>query len=133
LGIARGAYYSDEIADQNVNIAAFIARLYKICLGRPYEQEGLDNWVMGLASKTTTGTSVVRGFFKSQEFKDRSLNDTLFVTVAYQTVLDREPDESGLKNWLSKLSEGYTRNDVLDGFLQSWEFILLCGEYGIKR
>ncbi len=131
MGVARGIYYSDEVADQNVKIAAFVARLYKICLGRSYDQEGLNNWVNALASCTMTGSSVVRSFFDSQEFKSRELDDASFVTTAYQSILDREPDSAGLQSWIDVLAEGKTRNYVLNGFLKSVEFDNLCKEYRI--
>ena len=131
LGIARGAYYSDEVADQNVKIAAFVARLYKICLGRSYDQDGLNNWVSALASHTMTGSSVVQGFFGSQEFKNRNLDDTLFVTTAYRSILNREPDPIGLESWIDALAKGKTRSNVLNGFLKSTEFDNLCAEYRI--
>ena len=133
LGIARGSYYSDEVADQNVKVAAFVARLYRICLGRAYEQEGLNNWVSALVSKTSTGSSVVRGFFKSQEFENRKLDDTAFVTVAYRTILGREPDAAGLNDWTKALEKGHTKEAIIRGFLNSEEFGNLCEEYGITR
>ena len=131
LGIARGTYNSNEIADQNVKIAAFVARLYKICLGRSYDQDGLNNWVNALASRTMTGSSVVQGFFGSQEFKNRKLDDTSFVTTAYRSILNREPDPTGLKSWTEALAKGKTHDSVLRGFLKSAEFDNLCAEYRI--
>ena len=131
LGIVRGSYKSDEPVDQGNKIEAFVARLYKVCLGRAYDQEGLDNWVGALTSGTADVYSVVAEFFNSQEFMNRNLNDTEFVTVAYQTILGREPDKSGLEHWVNNLTWGDTRDDVLYGFLRSQEFKKLCGEYGI--
>ena len=112
---------------------AFVARLYKICLERRYEREGLDNWVRALVYRTATGSSVVNGFFNSQEFLNRNLSDEEFVIVAYHAILDREPDKSGLESWIDALRRGYTRNQVLDGFLKSTEFGELCEQYGIVR
>ena len=131
LGIVRGSYKSDEPVDQGNKIEAFVARLYKVCLGRAYDQEGLDNWVRALTSGTADVYSVVAEFFNSQEFMNRNLNDTEFVTVAYLTILGRQPDELGLENWVDSLTWGDTRDDVLYGFLGSQEFKKLCGEYGI--
>ncbi len=54
LGIETGSYKSDEIADQNVKIAAFVARLYRIVLERRYDREGLDNWVRSLVPRPET-------------------------------------------------------------------------------
>ena len=133
LGIVRGSYYSEEVADQNEKVAAFVARLYKSCLGRTYEQEGLNSWVFALVSKTSTGSSVVKGFFKSQEFENRKLDDTAFVTVAYRTILGREPDAAGLKDWTNALEKGRNREAIIQGFLNSKEFGNLCQEYDITR
>ena len=133
LGIARSIYKPDEAVDKSNKTAAFVARLYKVCLGRAYEEDGLDNWVRALTSGTVDIYSVVREFFNSEEFENRNLDDTEFVTVAYQTILDRKPDASGLKSWTDALDRGYTRNRILDGFLKSTEFANLCAEYGIKR
>jgi hypothetical protein len=133
LGIARGTYKSDEAFNKSNKTAAFVARLYKVCLGRAYEQDGLDNWVRALIYKTADVYSIVKEFFNSQEFENRYLDDTEFVTVAYQTILDREPDVSGLKSWTVVLRRGYTRNKVIDGLLKSSEYGNLCAEYGIAR
>ena len=116
-----------------VMILKFVARLYRLILGRRYDREGLDNWVRALVYRTATGSSVVKGFFNSQEFLNRNLSDEEFVTVAYQAILDREPDKSGLESWMDALLRGYTRNQVLDGFLKSTEFGGLCKQYGITR
>ena len=128
LGIARGSYKSDEAIDQ---IISFVARLYKVCLGRAYDQDGLKNWVRALTSGSADVYSVVEDFSNSQEFKNRNLDDEAFVTIAYMTILDREPDEAGLEYWVNNLACGYTCDDVLYGFLHSSEFKLLCREYGI--
>jgi hypothetical protein len=83
LGIARGSYKSDEAIDQ---IISFVARLYKVCLGRAYDQDGLKNWVRALTSGSADVYSVVEDFFNSQEFKNRNLDDEAFVTIAYMTI-----------------------------------------------
>jgi hypothetical protein len=132
LGITPGSYKSDEICDNNYPVSSFVARLYRLCLNRRYERGGQDNWIRALVYKNATGTSVALNFFNSQEFLNRNLNDEEFVYVAYKTILDREPDEPGKEYWLEKLREGYTRNQVLEGFLKSTEFDELCKTYGIE-
>ena len=133
LGIERGSYRSPRPVDNHYLITSFVARLYRLCLGRRYEREGLDNWVRALVYGNATGSSVVKDFFNSQEFLNRNLTDEQFVTVAYRTILNREPDTAGLESWLDALRRGYTRNQVLDGFLKSTEFGGLCKQYGITR
>jgi hypothetical protein len=100
-------------------------------LGRAYEQEGLNYWVNALVDRTMNGSSVVLGFFGSQEFENRKLDDTSFVTTAYRAILNREPDPTGLKSWVDALERGKTREFVLSGFLKSTEFDNLCKEYRI--
>ena len=132
MGIEPGGY-GDEPIDPNVRIEAFVARLYRLCLERTHDCEGLNNWVKALVYRTATGSSVVKGFFNSQEFLNRNLNDEQFVTILYRAILDREPDAAGRKSWIDALERGYTRNQVLDGFLKSMEFGDLCKQYGITR
>ena len=71
------------------------------------------------------------GFFGSQEFENRKLDDTEFVTTAYRAILNREPDPTGLKGWIDALAKGKMRDRVLSGFLKSTEFDGLCKEYRI--
>jgi hypothetical protein len=133
LGIETGSYKSDEIADQNVKIAAFVARLYRIVLERRYDREGLDNWVRALVYGNATASEVVWGFLNSEEFRNRNLDDTSFLLILFRVILGREPDPSGLDDWIIALERGCTRNQVVDGFLKSAEFGNLCAEYGIER
>jgi hypothetical protein len=133
LGIKVGSYMSVEIADNNYLVASFVARLYRLILGRRYDREGLDNWVRALVYRTATASEVVKGFLNSEEFRNRNLSYRSFVIVLYQAILDREPDISGLESWENALARGYTRNHVIDGFLKSTEFGGLCKQYGITR
>ncbi len=64
---------------------------------------------------------------------NRRLDDTLFVTVSYWTILNREPEELGLKNWKNELAKGTTRYENLFGFLASDEHVILCNEHDIAR
>jgi hypothetical protein len=133
LGIETGSYKSDEIADQNVKIAAFVARLYRIVLERRYDREGLDNWVRALVYGNATASEVVWGFLNREEFRNRNLDDTSFLLILFRVILGREPDPSGLDDWIIALERGCTRNQVVDGFLKSAEFGNFCAEYGIER
>ncbi|MCR8550873.1 DUF4214 domain-containing protein, partial [Salipiger sp. P9] len=44
-------------------------------------------------------------------------------TLLYQNVLDRDPDATGLANWVARLEDGMSRAQVVLGFSQSPEFI----------
>ena len=45
-----------------------------------------------------------------------NLDNTGFVTLLYQDVLDREPDADGLHFWVGELDGGATRESVLMSF-----------------
>jgi hypothetical protein len=133
LGVEPGHYDSDELPDLYPKVAGFVARLYKICLGRMYDQAGLNAWVTVLVTKEASGSKVARNFFHSKEFYNRDLGNGAFVRVAYQTLLDRDPEAAGFENWTNALEHGLSRDDVIEGFLDSKEFGNICQYYDIVR
>ena len=134
MGVNAGKYTSDDILDKNPSVTAFVARMYTKCLKREYDTGGLRTWVTALLNGKKSGSSVANGFFNSKEIQNANLSNKEFVTRAYQTLLNRKPDSSGLNSWVNKLKEGtMSRQDVLNGFYNSAEFTNLCAEYGIKR
>lgn len=130
-GIKKGTYKLTSITDNNPTITKFATRFYKICLGRMPDQGGLAYWVNGLIGKKYDGYEIVTGFFNSAEFKNRKYNDETFVKKAYQAILNREGEKSGVNYWIKYLKNGNNRNDVLEGFVKSPEFNNLCKNYGI--
>jgi hypothetical protein len=136
LGIKVGSYMSVEIADNNYLVASFVARLYRLILGRRYDREGLDNWVRALVYRTATASEVVKAFFFSQEFLNRNLTIEQFLTIAYRAILGREPDPHGFREWLDAMviiDPPISREQIIDKFLKSKEFGELCKQYGIVR
>jgi hypothetical protein len=63
--------------------------------------------------------SIFRGSLHSPEFRDKygSLDNRAFLTRVYQNVLNREPDQGGLLDWLSYLESGRTRGEFLRDFV----------------
>lgn len=100
-----------------------VFRLYQATLGRNPDKAGMLNWTDQLANGTPFLT-VVDGFVRSQEFQNTygALDDQAFVTLLYNNVLDRAPDDAGLANWTGFLANGGTREHVVRGFSQSQEF-----------
>lgn len=47
-----------------------------------------------------------------------------FVTLLYESFLEREPDEAGLQHWVEKLKSGNTGAEVAFGFVFSAEFTM---------
>ena len=131
--IDRGTYYTNEIVDRNPAVTAFVARMYTVCLGRGFDISGLYDWTGRLLNLEISGGQLARGFFYSQEFVNKNHSNQTFVTLAYRSLLNREPDAAGLAYWTNRLAQGQPRNVIIDGFINSVEFGNLCNSYGIVR
>ena len=114
-------------------VVSFAARLYRVCLDREPEKQGLTWWVSRLKAKQETGGSCAWGFFDSTEFKNHKYNNSAFLDHAYQAFFDRRADTAGKNWWLGEMKKGMTRKDVITkGFAVSNEWKALCRKYGIK-
>ena len=109
----------------------FVARFYRECLGREADLSGLFDWREHLNNQTRGGAEIALGFVLSQEFANRNLSNEEFLRVLYRAFFDREPDSGGFNDWLLKLSNGLSRRNVLNGFLNGAEFSNLCESFGI--
>ncbi len=137
-GIAVPAYGTVPTGSCSVDgrqdgVTLFVTRLYKVCLGRAPDADGLRYWTNGLWSHANSGRTAAYGFVFSDEFTAHKYDDTAYVTYLYSAFLDRKPDAAGLADWLSRLANGYTREQVFDGFVGSTEFTAICNRYGIVR
>ena len=107
--------------------------MYTNCLQRSSTESERGDWVERLLNHTTTGQTIVYGFFESNEINRQNLSDEEFVRRAYRTILGREPEEPGYSSWITYLRQGHSRRELLDGFIYSAEFNRLCGQYGITQ
>jgi hypothetical protein len=122
------------LLNKNSNLAkieGFVIRLYTKCLERQPDVSGLDSWVTALYYNGSLGSTVAYGFFFSTEYENLGKSNTEYVTDLYEVLLDRNPDSSGLSNWVSYLNAGYTREYIFNKFTISEEFQMLCSNYGI--
>ena len=101
-----------------------IYRLYQATLGREPDADGFEGWMTAL-SEGTPFLTAVNGFVNSREFQSTygDLDNAGFVTLLYQNVLGRAPDQGGLDGWVSQLDSDVTRAEVVRGFAQSGEFV----------
>lgn len=132
-GINRGSYSSDEPRDQNANVTAFVVRLYRLCLEREPDADGLNGWTSGLLSGQNTGIATAEGFFHSDEMITAHHRNEEYLTLAYRTLLGREPDAAGLADWTQRMKYGATKDNIFAGFVLSQEFSQICANYGISR
>lgn len=129
--LQTGAGGSITDPSQEAKVRAFMERMYSIVLRRTPDEAGLSDWVVSLMEHRVDGATVAHGFFNSAEFVARGLDDTEYVKVLYQAILGREATNRECGNWVVALTNGQSRQEVLDGFVKSTEFVAICENYGI--
>lgn len=132
--ILNSSLYSDatgRMYDDSEGVGGFVSRLYRIALGREYEEAGYLGWCDKLAEQEENGGDVARGFILSDEFKGAAHSDEEFVNILYRVFFDREPDDCA-SGWVDKLADGTSRADILDGFIDSAEWTNVCNNFGIR-
>ena len=131
-GIKSGAPNAKAEKASN-NALKFATRLYTECLGRQYDEDGLQFWALRLTNLESSGYEAALGFFTSQEFKQMNVGDDEFIHRLYRTFMGRDEDADGFAFWKSHLGTDMTREDLVKGFAQSQEFTNICNEYGIDK
>lgn len=111
----------------------FTTFLYNRILGRAPEQEGLDAWLALLDSGAVTGADMVYRFILGEECQAKisEYTNEEFITFLYRVLFNREPEEAGFNAWLERMAATMTREEVVERFTHSEEFINLCNEFGI--
>ena len=130
-GIKAGNITNCEPRDKNVNLTAFVSRMYTKALGRSYDVYGLNDWTNDYLNGAATANKIAYGFILSDEFAARGLSNDAYVDTLYRTFFNREPDEGGKASWLDAMANGASRQDVLDGFLGAEEFANLKASFGV--
>ena len=118
--------------DAMAKIRSFVSRCYRLILNREPDEEGLEAWSKFLKDKTATAAQIIDGFVRSPEYVLRNLSNGESVDILYRTMLDREADADGRAGWVTALSQGYSLQNIIDGFCGSAEFTGLCREYDIE-
>ena len=125
----RSAKNQEQVS--SVNVENFVKRFYQEVLNRTADSGGLTYWMDKLITGLLPASEIANGFINSQEFLNRTLDNEAFVNVLYSAFFNRTADSGGLSTWLNELSGGTTRQTVLNGFINSQEFINLANSYGI--
>lgn len=113
------------------SISAFVARCYRLILGREPDSNGIRYWADLLRSRKKTAAEVISGFLESTEFSRMRKSPEELVDIMYQAMLDRRPDFGGKKYWLSIINDGASVAQLVNGFCNSDEFKGICAGYGI--
>lgn len=101
-----------------------IHRLYRAYFGRDADAPGLSFWLASRASGTPL-INASNSFANSPEFRATygDLNTGEFITLVYDNVLDRSPDQVGFDHWVNEINIGMTRGELMLAFSESPEFV----------
>jgi len=113
-------------------VRAFTERFYTVVLVRYPDPAGFTGWVNLLTDGTYSASDLARGFFLSPEYVSQNKSDSLFLDDCYQAYFNRAADPGGKQGWLDLMAQGMSREQVLNGFSGSQEFIALAESYGIR-
>ncbi len=129
LGLKNGTIdVTDVIGDlaadpARVDLRHPVIRLYLAYFDRAPDHGGLEYWLKKRAAGTKLEVAS-QSFANSSEFTNTygKLDDTAFVTLVYQNVLDRTPEPGGLQYWVSRLeAKTITRGKLMTSFSESNE------------
>ncbi|MBO4637201.1 MAG: DUF4214 domain-containing protein, partial [Clostridiales bacterium] len=118
---------------RETGVAGFVERLYTIALGRASDPVGKQDWIDAITLRGETGAGCARGFLYSPEFLNKGVSNEEFVATLYRTFFDREPDQAGFNAWVAVLNNGTSKEEVIEGFINSTEWANLCLFYGIRN
>jgi len=107
-----------------------VFRLYQATFNRTPDEGGHKAWTSKLFQGEYTLAAVRQGFVGSQEFRNKYANadDATFVKLMYINVLDRDFDQgevtqNEIDSWTGRITDSFTRADVVNGFAESQQLI----------
>ncbi|MDE7366431.1 MAG: DUF4214 domain-containing protein, partial [Lachnospiraceae bacterium] len=130
-GIERGSVTLTQARDKNLNLTAFVNRIYEKAMERDGEEDGLNYWCSVIQSGGKTPVQVAEYFLTSEEFRNKNLSNEAYIRVLYRTFMGRECDQAGLNYWLGELNRGCSREDVLHRFARCQEFKNIMASFGL--
>lgn len=104
--------------------AGKIYRLYQAAFGRTPDVSGLGYWKDAFERNGFQIFPIAEAFLSSAEslsLYGLHSSDATFVENLYLNVLHRKPDQTGSSYWVSRLSSGAKRADILSAFADSPE------------
>ncbi len=124
--IAEAVTLSNKIEDLRYadhDTALAIARLYQAAFDRTPDTAELNSWVDQWEIEHLNFSEIADDLSTSDEFLEAygNLDDTSFISLIYNNVLNRDPDQGGLAYWVKGLEGGLDRGGVLSHFSESLE------------
>lgn len=119
--------------EQNHCVTAFVDSLFQKLLGRAGEDEELEKWCRMILQRELTMENAVYSFINSPEFQSCRYTDAEFIEMLYDALLNRECAPSELSSWLEEINHGLSREEIVQKFIKSKEFLTRMEEGGVMR
>lgn len=129
--ISLAKYECNDVTSEFDNLIPLVQSLYRGFLGRDADYDGMVGWITALSNKTMSGPEVAASFATSQEFMNLGLSNGDFVSTLYRICFNREADSAGYDYWVGKLNSYYSREYVIQGFVNSPEYVAIFNSYGV--
>ena len=99
----------------------YIRNLYKRVLGREPSNDEISGHFKNNSQKEAYDII----FSKEADIKSKvnQMTNEQFVTACYNYILGRAPDKGGKSSWIKYLSNGNSRQSLVEGFVDSEEFV----------
>ena len=134
VGWYQGSYKVEFeiLSESEKNIRSFVRRLYRTCLGREADEDGLNYWAGLVKNGQKKGIRLAGDFVFSKEFTKKNYCNEHFVKQLYAALMGRDPekDTDGVNYWISVLDNGTTRESLVNSFTSSAEYKNLCANAG---
>ncbi|WP_439141831.1 DUF4214 domain-containing protein [Pseudooctadecabacter sp.] len=119
--------FGDSNGGYGTFVSAQVFRIYNAVFGRTPDTEGHQVWMNRLLTGEIEIDDVANAFIGSREFEVTygSTSTIEFVTLLYENVLGREPDQTGLDGWVNNINTGMSRAEVVRRFSESQEHVNL--------
>jgi len=129
MNAARNVTATFTSGTNNDSVVTLITYYYQSILGRAPDSGGLAYYQDRINQAKAQGRDVkpefkimAYNFLNSPEYLNRGTSNTAYVTILYKTFLQRDPESAGLQYYLNILASGWSRNSLLDNFVNSPEF-----------
>jgi len=117
-----------------------VTKYYHDILSRVPEPGGAEGWTTEIERIVSLGIDIKEGFiavgkvfFNSAEYLSMGKTDTAYVLDLYRVFLSRTPSQPEVDSWLAYLTQGVSRNEVLNFFIFSAEFnSYMAGIFGVS-
>ncbi|MCL4385136.1 MAG: DUF4214 domain-containing protein [Cyanobacteria bacterium] len=118
----------------NTPSMGFMNLLYNSILEREPDMEGFLYWHNTLKNNFKSASEIAGNLFVSEENikKIENLDNSDFIKYLYHSILFRKYDPQGYNDWLNFLNSGRSRQDLLQSFFNSDEWLGICANFNIK-